>query len=85
MLYTMLRSNGKKEVADWVNKNEKSLKPFYATGSALAQIKSYTYKKIDGELTKLEVHYDDGDLVSVGNFDTEGKQEGYWEYYCARL
>ncbi|MGQ1787281.1 MULTISPECIES: tetratricopeptide repeat protein [unclassified Saccharicrinis] len=81
-LYTLLRSTEHESITKYVSKNEDILKKFYQTGSQLSKIKQRRLTHVTGILDTLDfAYFDDGKLYSIGNSNTEGKEEGDWRYY----
>ena len=81
-LYTILNSSGKEVVNKWMNKNKKALEAFYQTGKYLNSIRNTRMVKVDGEEMALATSYDDeGNLTSLGNSDSSGKEQGFWQYF----
>lgn len=81
-LFTILRSSGRESVVKYQKKNEKTLKEFYNTGSKLSTVAKSRSINIDGKDYTLDCSkYDNGSLYSLGNLNSEGKQEGIYIYY----
>lgn len=78
-LNTILRSAKRESINKWANKNEKSLKEFYATGTYLGQYKTYLYVEDSVRITCK--HYDSGSIASIGNFNEVENEEGDWTFY----
>ncbi len=81
-LYTILRSSNKESVKKYNKKNEKELKAFYGTGSFLTNYRTTKSITLEGKEQLVQCDfYDNGELYSLGNRNTNNESIGPWEYY----